>query len=52
MNKNKSFRQRAIERTAKEFHTTNMFHGIDQKDDSLYHDSNKENDDSDIEPGK
>lgn len=29
-----------------------MLQGIEQKDDSLYHDSNKENDDSDIEPGK
>lgn len=29
-----------------------MLQGIEQKDDSLYYDSNKENDDSDIEPGK
>lgn len=29
-----------------------MFQGIDQKDDSYNHDSSRENDDSDVEPGK
>lgn len=30
----------------------NMFQGIEQKDDSFNHDSSRENDDSDIEPGE
>lgn len=30
----------------------NMFQDIEQKDDSFNHDSSRENDDSDIEPGK
>lgn len=29
-----------------------MIHSIMQKDNNQYHDSTKENDDSDIEPGK
>lgn len=30
----------------------NMFQGIEQKDDSFNHDSSRENDESDSEPGK